>query len=129
MSDRYDSVMLENITNKIKFGRYTVKKKEGKHAGQYYNVLRDVYDEELNRLPNLFYCSECEHLINHVPARETAPLNRHANECHMKNKSQTTPANSNQYDQKNEKDREIETISPSASSSENLDQCSQVMNQ
>lgn len=121
--EKYHPIMLEDISNKIKFGRYTVKKKEGKNAGQYYHLLRDIYDENGVRLLNLFFCSKCENLIKHIPARGTTPLNRHANDCNTKKKENEAPLSP------------AVSLSPAEANTESvvpvatLNQCAQVMNQ
>lgn len=72
---------LKLIKNKIKFGGYSVHVRDAQKVGQFYRVLRDVYDEKCVKLKNVYHCVKCEEVLKWDSSKGTTPLDRHANEC------------------------------------------------
>lgn len=69
------------ISTMLKRNVYHAKPRHGPHAGKYYRVIRDVYDDANKRIKNFFQCSKCSAILKCNPSNGTKPLNQHANIC------------------------------------------------
>lgn len=76
---------LDEIRNRIRDGVYSLRENETKNAsGAHWNTIRVVFDEEGNRLPNVFACSMnfCNEVFRTNLSKDgTGKLKRHYARC------------------------------------------------